>query len=69
MRLLILYYSQFGHIYRMANAEAEGAQGVPGAEVVIRRVPETLPAEVLEKTGAAEFQKEFSKNRSVLPVK
>jgi NAD(P)H dehydrogenase (quinone) len=61
MRLLILYYSQFGHIHRMANAEAEGARSVPGAEVVIRRVPETLPAEVLEKTGAAEFQKEFSK--------
>jgi NAD(P)H dehydrogenase (quinone) len=61
MKLLILYYSQFGHIHRMAEAEAEGARSVPGADVVIRRVPETLPAEVLEKTGAAEFQKEFSK--------
>jgi NAD(P)H dehydrogenase (quinone) len=61
MKLLILYYSQFGHIHRMAEAEAEGARSVPGAEVVLRRVPETLPAEVLEKTGAAEFQKEFSK--------
>ena len=61
MKLLILYYSQFGHIHRMANAEAEGARSVPGADVVLRRVPETLPAEVLEKTGAAEFQKEFSK--------
>jgi NAD(P)H dehydrogenase (quinone) len=61
MRLLILYYSQFGHIHRMAEAEAQGARSVPGAEVVIRRVPETLPADVLEKTGAVEFQKEFSK--------
>ena len=61
MKLLILYYSQFGHIHRMAEAEAEGARSVPGTEVVLRRVPETLPAEVLEKTGAAEFQKEFSK--------
>jgi NAD(P)H dehydrogenase (quinone) len=61
MKLLILYYSQFGHIHRMAEAEAEGARSVPGADVLIRRVPETLPAEVLEKTGAAEFQKEFSK--------
>ncbi len=61
MKLLILYYSQFGHIHRMAEAEAEGARSVPGADVVLRRVPETLPAEVLEKTGAAEFQKEFSK--------
>jgi NAD(P)H dehydrogenase (quinone) len=61
MKLLILYYSQFGHIHHMAEAEAEGARSVPGAEVVLGRVPETLPAEVLEKTGAAEFQKEFSK--------
>jgi NAD(P)H dehydrogenase (quinone) len=61
MNLLILYYSQFGHIHRMAEAEAEGARSVPGTDVVLRRVPETLPAEVLEKTGAADFQKEFSK--------
>jgi NAD(P)H dehydrogenase (quinone) len=61
MRLPIVYYSQFGHIHRMAEAEAEGARSVPGTEVVLRRVPETLPQEVLEKTGAAQFQKEFSK--------
>jgi len=64
MKLLILYYSQFGHIHRMAQAEAEGARSVPGTDVTLMRVPETLPAEVLEKTGAAEFQKEFTK----LPV-
>ncbi|MGA2162295.1 MAG: NAD(P)H:quinone oxidoreductase [Methanoregula sp.] len=61
MRLPIVYYSQFGHIHRMAEAEAERARSVPGTEVVLRRVPETLPQEVLEKTGAAQFQKEFSK--------
>jgi len=61
MKLLILYYSQFGHIHRMAQAVAEGARSVPGTEVALMRVPETLPQEVLEKTGAAAFQKEFSK--------
>jgi len=61
MRLLILYYSQFGHIHRMAEAEAQGARSVSGTEVVLMRVPETLPQEVLEKTGATAFQKEFAK--------
>lgn len=64
MKLLVLYYSQFGHIHRMALAEAKGAESVPGTEVTMMRVPETLPEEVLVKTGAAEFQKEFTR----LPV-
>lgn len=52
MKVLIVYYSMYGHIYKMAEAAAEGARAVEGAEVVIRRVPETLPADVLEKMGA-----------------
>jgi len=44
----------------MAQAVAEGAKGVSGAEVVVRRVPETLPPEVIEKMGAAEAQKSLS---------
>ncbi len=52
MKILIVYYSMYGHIYQMMQAAAEGAQAVEGAEVVIRRVPETLPANVLEKMGA-----------------
>ncbi len=43
----------------MAEAVAEGARQVEGAEVVLRRVPETLPPEVLEKMGAVEAQKRF----------
>ena len=60
MKLLIVYYSMYGHIHRMAEAVAEGAKEVKGAEVEMRRVPETLPAEVLEKMGAVEAQKAFS---------
>ena len=52
MKALIVYYSMYGHIQKMAEAIAEGARSVEGAEVQIRRVPETLPREVLEKMGA-----------------
>lgn len=61
MKVLILYYSMYGHTHRMAEAMAEGAKSVDGVEVDIRRVPETLPADVLEKMGAVEAQKAFEK--------
>ncbi|WP_085810477.1 NAD(P)H:quinone oxidoreductase [Sphingomonas sp. TZW2008] len=49
-KVLVLYYSSYGHLAKMAEAVAEGArQG--GAEVDIRRVPETAPKEVAEKAG------------------
>ncbi len=38
MKLLVLFYSTYGHIYRMAQAVAEGAREVPGVDVVIKRV-------------------------------
>src|SRR5690242_8258917 len=57
MKVLVLYYSMYGHIYRMAEAVAEGVREVPGAEAVQRRVPETLSTEALEKMGAVEAQK------------
>jgi len=43
----------------MAEAIAEGARQVEGAEVVVKRVPETLPAEIVEKLGATQAQKAF----------
>jgi NAD(P)H dehydrogenase (quinone) len=60
MKILIVFYSTYGHVHKMAQAVAEGAGQVAGAEVVMRRVPETLPAEVLEKMGATEAQKAFA---------
>ncbi len=57
MKVLIVYYSMYGHVYQMAQAAAEGAGGVAGAQVAVKRVPETLPAEVLGKMGATEAQK------------
>lgn len=60
MNVLIPFYSMYGHIYRMAEAVADGVREVAGAEAVLRRVPETLPPEVLEKMGAAEPQRSFA---------
>jgi len=60
MKILVVYYSMYGHIHRMAEAVAEGAGSVPGAVVEMRRVPETLPQEVLEKMAAVEAQKAFA---------
>ena len=60
MKVLILYYSTWGHIHRMAEAIAEGVNEVAGAEAVLRRVPETLAPNVLEQMGAVEAQKSFS---------
>ena len=51
-KVLVLYYSSYGHVEQMADAVAEGARGA-GAEVDIRRVPETAPAEVI---AAAHFK-------------
>ena len=60
MKVLIVYYSTYGHVHKMAEAIAEGVKKVNGAEVVMRRVPETLSDEVLAKMGAAEAQQAFS---------
>jgi NAD(P)H dehydrogenase (quinone) len=49
-KVLILYYSAYGHIERMAEAVAEGVRQV-GAEAVIKRVPELVPEEVARKSG------------------
>jgi NAD(P)H dehydrogenase (quinone) len=60
MKILIVYYSMYGHVHKMAEAVTEGAREIDGAEVVVRRVPETLPEEVLEKMGAVEAQQAMS---------
>ena len=60
MKVLIVFYSMYGHVYKMAEAMAEGVRAVPGAEAILRRVPETLPADVLQKMGAVEAQKAFA---------
>ncbi len=50
-KVLVLYYSMYGHVEGMAAAVAEGARGA-GAEVAVRRAAELVPRAVLESSGA-----------------
>lgn len=50
-KILVLYHSSYGHIETMANAVAEGARSVGGADVTIKRVPETMPADAMKTAG------------------
>jgi NAD(P)H dehydrogenase (quinone) len=61
MKVLVVFYSTYGHSYQMAEAVAEGVKQVDGAEVALRRVPETLPEDVIAKMGAADAQQAFAK--------
>src|SRR5258705_9791039 len=49
--ILVLCYSAYGHIEKMAEAVAEGARAVPGTQVTIKRVPELVPEEVAKTSG------------------
>ncbi|HTI66748.1 MAG TPA: NAD(P)H:quinone oxidoreductase [Caulobacteraceae bacterium] len=49
-KILVLYYSAYGHVETMAEAVAEGARGVEGCTVDIKRVPELVPQELAEKS-------------------
>ena len=60
MRVLIVYYSLYGHIHRMAEAVATGVREVEGVQLEVLRVPETLPPIVIEKMGATESQKKMA---------
>ena len=53
-KVLVVFYSMYGHVMKMAEAVAEGVREVPGCEVTIKSVPETLSEEVLGKMGALE---------------
>jgi NAD(P)H dehydrogenase (quinone) len=50
-KILVLYYSAYGHVEQMAQAVAEGARSVVGAEVTVKRVPELVPEDVARKAG------------------
>jgi NAD(P)H dehydrogenase (quinone) len=50
-KILVLYYSSYGHTEQMAQAEARGAQSVSGVSVDIKRVPELVSEEAVKKSG------------------
>ncbi len=60
MKIHVVFYSMYGHLYRMAEAVAEGAGQVPGAEVNLFQVPELVPEAALEKSGAKAARSAFA---------
>ena len=56
----IIFYSTYGHVYRLAEAVAEGARTIADTNVQIFQVAETLPEEILRKMNALEARKAFA---------
>ena len=59
VRIQVLFYSMYGHIYRMSEAVVEGAREVEGAEVSLYQVAELVPEEALERSGAKAARSAF----------
>ena len=59
-KVQVIFYSMYGHLWKMAEAVAEGARQVPGAQVEVYQVAETLPQTVLEKMGAVQAKQAFA---------
>src|ERR1700752_3009423 len=51
-KVLVLYYSMYGHVETMARAVAEGAGSVSGTQVTVKRVPDVMSEEALKQAGA-----------------
>ena len=60
MKVQVVFYSMYGHIYRMAEAVVEGARQVPGADVTLYQVPELVGDEALERSGAKQARAAFA---------
>src|SRR6201987_5578728 len=59
-KIQIIFYSMYGHIYHMAQAVAAGAREAGAGEVSLWQVPELVPNEILEKSGAAVARAAFA---------
>lgn len=59
-KVQVIFYSTYGHVYKLAEAIAEGAREVAGADVQVLQVAETLSAEILEKMHATDARKAFA---------
>jgi NAD(P)H dehydrogenase (quinone) len=68
MKVKVIFYSMYGHTFRLAEAIALGAGEVPDSDVEILQVPELVPAEILEKSGARKAREIFSHIPVAKPV-
>lgn len=60
MKIQVIFYSMYGHVYRMAEAIADGARQVAGAEVSVLQVAELVPDAALERSGAKAARQQFA---------
>jgi NAD(P)H dehydrogenase (quinone) len=60
VKVQVVFYSMYGHVYRLAEAVAAGAREVAGSEVTLLQVPELMPEEALVKSGAKAAREAFS---------
>ena len=69
MKIMVVFYSMYGHVHKMARAVAEGAGEVPGAEVELYQVPELVPEKALEASGAKAAREAFASVPVIEPAK
>jgi NAD(P)H dehydrogenase (quinone) len=68
MKIQIIFYSMYGHVYKMAEAVAAGAREVEGAEVSLYQVPELVPDDVLDAGGARKARAAFAHIPTAVPA-
>lgn len=59
-KVQVIFYSMYGHVYKLAEAVAAGARELSGAEVTLCQVPELVPEDVLKRSGAMDARAQFS---------
>jgi NAD(P)H dehydrogenase (quinone) len=67
VKVQVVFYSMYGHVYQMAQAVAEGARQVAGAQVDLFQVAELMSPEVLARVGAADAKKAFAQVPVIKP--
>ena len=67
-KVQVVFYSMYGHIYRLAEAVAAGAREVPDTEVALYQVPELVPDSALEKSGAKAARAAFANVPVIAPA-
>lgn len=66
-KILVVFYSMYGHVYKLAEEEAAGAREVKGCNVELGQVPELVPADVLEQSGAKAARAAFAHVPTIKP--
>jgi NAD(P)H:quinone oxidoreductase type IV len=68
MKVYVVFYSMYGHVHKLAEAVAEGAKSVPGAEVSLFQIAELMPDDVIEKSGAKATRAAFASVPVIQPA-